>query len=155
MQSITQAVYWHSRPKRPFRAFALHVHRGHLLILLRSVVLLRSVPSRPAPLARSTPSRAPSSTKKANLSVGLRDSLGAGGGGRTLTALRPRDFESRASASSTTPAQMARIVHFFYTCGDGKIQASLRNHSRGYPVTERSAPRRSPADMRPWRFQVK
>ena len=29
---------------------------------------------------------------------------GAGGGGRTLMALRPRDFESRASASSATPA---------------------------------------------------
>ena len=29
---------------------------------------------------------------------------GAGGGNRTLTALRPRDFESRASASFTTPA---------------------------------------------------
>ena len=31
--------------------------------------------------------------------------FGAGGGGRTRTALRPRDFESRASASSTTPAR--------------------------------------------------
>lgn len=29
---------------------------------------------------------------------------GAGGGGRTHTVLLPRDFESRASANSTTPA---------------------------------------------------
>ena len=30
--------------------------------------------------------------------------FGAGGGGRTRTSLRTRDFESRASANSTTPA---------------------------------------------------
>src|SRR6266480_243727 len=30
--------------------------------------------------------------------------VGAGGGNRTLTTLRSRDFESRASASFTTPA---------------------------------------------------
>ena len=51
----TGTVWWHSRQKRPFRAFALHVHREHLLILLRSVVLLRSVPARSAPDPGSTP----------------------------------------------------------------------------------------------------
>jgi hypothetical protein len=30
--------------------------------------------------------------------------IGAGAGGRTQTALRPRDFKSRASANSATPA---------------------------------------------------
>ena len=34
--------------------------------------------------------------------------FGAGGGGRTLTTLRSRDFESRASASFTTPARGGR-----------------------------------------------
>ena len=34
-----------------------------------------------------------------------RDSDCAGGGNRTRTALRPRDFKSRASASSATPAR--------------------------------------------------
>ena len=32
--------------------------------------------------------------------------FGAGGGGRTRTSLRTRDFESRASANSTTPAYL-------------------------------------------------
>ena len=49
---------------------------------------------------------------------------GAGGGGRTLAASRPRDFESRASASSATPAQIPDTVHFTYTHGNGKNQAS-------------------------------
>ena len=34
--------------------------------------------------------------------------VGAGGRGRTVTTLRSRDFESRASASFTTPAQEGR-----------------------------------------------
>ena len=34
-----------------------------------------------------------------------RDSDCAGGGNRTRTALRPRNFKSRASASSATPAR--------------------------------------------------
>src|SRR3954470_4480292 len=37
--------------------------------------------------------------------VRVRDSCGAGGGNRTHTPRRERDFESRASASFTTPAQ--------------------------------------------------
>ena len=37
--------------------------------------------------------------------MALRD-FGAGGGGRTRTSLRTRDFESRASANSTTPAKL-------------------------------------------------
>jgi hypothetical protein len=40
---VASAKYWAVRPG----ASALHVHRGHLLILLRSVVRLRSVPARP------------------------------------------------------------------------------------------------------------
>jgi hypothetical protein len=40
---------------------------------------------------------------------------GAGGGGRTLTTRRSRDFESRASASFTTPA--GRDEPFKYTAG--------------------------------------
>src|SRR5436190_9156071 len=34
---------------------------------------------------------------------------GAGGGNRTLTTLRSRDFESRASASFTTPAGLCDV----------------------------------------------
>ena len=37
--------------------------------------------------------------------------LGAGGGNRTHTTLRSRDFESRASASFTTPAREGEDVH--------------------------------------------
>ena len=36
--------------------------------------------------------------------------FGAGGGGRTRTSLRTRDFESRASANSTTPAFCVGII---------------------------------------------
>ena len=39
-------------------------------------------------------------------------SVGAGGGDRTHTAFRPRDFKSRASASSATPAP-AHSTRFF------------------------------------------
>src|SRR4030042_1521043 len=45
--------------------------------------------------------------------TGTGEKTGAGGGGRTLAALRPRDFESRASASSATPAQIPDVVHFY------------------------------------------
>ena len=39
--------------------------------------------------------------------------IGAGGGGRTRTVLPPRDFESRTSASSITPAHhLDSIAHF-------------------------------------------
>ena len=39
--------------------------------------------------------------------------FGAGGGGRTRTSLRTRDFEARASANSTTPAFVTqpRLYH--------------------------------------------
>ena len=40
----------------------------------------------------------------------LQDSHGAEGGSRTRTASRPRDFESRASASSATSARSAIII---------------------------------------------
>ena len=49
-----------------------------------------------------------SEKRKASPRAGFRESPGAGGGGRTLTTLRSRDFESRASASSTTPARRKR-----------------------------------------------
>ena len=35
---------------------------------------------------------------------------GAGGGGRTHTVSLPRDFESRASANSTTPANQFKVL---------------------------------------------
>lgn len=38
------------------------------------------------------------------------ESLGAGGGGRTHTVSPPRDFESRTSANSITPASLYIIV---------------------------------------------
>ena len=41
-------------------------------------------------------------------------SFGAGGGGRTRTMLPPRDFESRTSASSVTPACDDVIILYFY-----------------------------------------
>src|SRR4030066_159244 len=57
-------------------------------------------------------------------------SPGAGGGGRTLTALRPRDFESRASASSTTPARKGdqRLPAFIHA-GGGKSKPALERPS--------------------------
>ncbi len=42
----------------------------------------------------------------------LRWIFGAGGGGRTRTVLPPRDFESRTSANSITPASNGIIHHF-------------------------------------------
>ena len=42
--------------------------------------------------------------KKALISLGVRIFLGAGGRNRTDMGLPPRDFESRASTSFTTPA---------------------------------------------------
>ena len=47
-------------------------------------------------------SRRPSATRDLLNSLAF---CGAGGGGRTLTTRRSRDFESRASASFTTPAR--------------------------------------------------
>ena len=51
---------------------------------------------------------------------------GAGGGGRTLMSLRTRDFESRASASSTTPASSgaARPGHYLYTASRADSNSS-------------------------------
>lgn len=40
----------------------------------------------------------------------FQESLGAGGGGRTHTVSPPRDFESRTSANSITPASSYIIV---------------------------------------------
>ena len=37
--------------------------------------------------------------------------FGADGGGRTHTVSLPRDFESRASANSTTPAKLRLILY--------------------------------------------
>jgi hypothetical protein len=39
----------------------------------------------------------------------IANEFGAGGGDRTRTALRPRDFKSRASASSATPAHVDSV----------------------------------------------
>ena len=44
------------------------------------------------------------SPRGGNGTVFAPSDVGAGGGGRTRTSLRTRDFESRASANSTTPA---------------------------------------------------
>ena len=43
--------------------------------------------------------------------LGMR-CVGAGGGGRTHTQLPVRDFESRASASSATPAGVTQNISF-------------------------------------------
>ena len=53
--------------------------------------------------------------------MALRD-FGAGGGGRTRTSLRTRDFESRASANSTTPAY-AGIIPRITLIGKKKYSA--------------------------------
>ena len=49
--------------------------------------------------------------------------FGAGGGGRTRTSLRTRDFESRASANSTTPAY-GGIIPRNFSFGKKKYSAS-------------------------------
>ena len=41
--------------------------------------------------------------------------IGAGGGGRTHMVSLPRDFESRASANSTTPANYVVIILYCFT----------------------------------------
>ncbi len=41
--------------------------------------------------------------------IRYRSGFGAGGGGRTRTSLRTRDFESRASANFTTPAKIKKV----------------------------------------------
>lgn len=58
------------------------------------------------------------------------EEVGAGGGGRTHTPLRARDFESRASSNSATPA--ALLAHrsqnrecVNYTCDLGWRQKPL------------------------------
>src|SRR5690242_20493253 len=42
------------------------------------------------------------------------ETIGAGGGNRTHTALRPPDFESGASASSATPARSCNFSSLAY-----------------------------------------
>ena len=76
--------------------------------VFRAPKVALSLANRSAPEAGSTPIDR------------LWEKTGAGGGGRTLTALRPRDFESRASASSTTPAQMEKLCISFIHAGTGK-----------------------------------
>src|SRR5687768_792686 len=53
------------------------------------------------------------------LILGSVDLIGAGGGGRTHTLLRVRDFESRASASSATPARNVNYNNFAGVTGVG------------------------------------
>jgi hypothetical protein len=82
----------------------------------------------------------------------LREKTGAGGGGRTLMTLRSRDFESRASASSATPAQIADTVHFTYTHGSGEIQARARDLSRIFPAGDKDGIPGGPLPFPPMTF---
>jgi hypothetical protein len=98
------------RRETPMRAFILHIARGsRRLFARRTSDIVMSVS-----IAIARPPIAPSPFSKAGISLtsGLRIGrpfeavryAGADGGGRTRTALRPRDFKSLASTGFATSA---------------------------------------------------